>query len=510
MSMYRFVKEGGSSKRLFVQGTLESDDSSSKPLKSSLKKSSPSPVGSPITTSLNLASVPRSLREGLTKHETVYDGNYPGVERTSSYRSGSYREESYNGRIVHDGNQTHFEYDGAVALPLSAGGRGEELQAIHTNKRLSTEVLGSSLESTKISKKDAESGQRRITTRIVRKVTTLTRGEEKASAEDLARREVHRSAEHYRHVEMEGTLPRKVKISDIVVGQEPNVTAREALLSWARRSTAKYPGVRVADFTSSWRDGLAFNALIHRNRPDLIDWRNIRCSTAKYPGVRVADFTSSWRDGLAFNALIHRNRPDLIDWRNIRSRHVRERLETAFHVVEKEYGVTRLLDPEDVDTHEPDEKSLITYISSLYETFPEPPSVHPLFDAESQRRAAAYTEQAAAHRAWLHEKCALMQDRAFPSTLIEMKKLLGESTRFRNEEVPLRQRDKQKLFHLYRELEKYFESVGECDIEPTLRPDALEQGWARLLMAQQERERDLTDEIRRLERLQRLAEKLHR
>ena len=52
--------------------------------------------------------------------------------------------------------------------------------------------------------------------------------------------------------------------------------------------------------------------------------------------------------------------------------------------------------------------------------------------------------------------------------------------------------------------------MGECDIEPTLRPDALEQAWSRLLMAQQERERDLTDEIRRLERLQRLAEKLHR
>ncbi|XP_050552461.1 dystonin isoform X43 [Spodoptera frugiperda] len=469
MSMYRFVKEGGSSKRLFVQGTLESDDS--KPLKSSLKKSSPSPVGSPITTSLNLASVPRSLREGLTRHETVYDGNYPGMERTSSYRSGSYREESYNGRIVHDGNQTHFEYDGgsALAVPTSAGGLGmSELQAIHTNKRMSTEVLGSSLESTKISKKDDVSGQRRITTRIVRKVTTLTRGEEKASAEDVRGGSVHRSAEHYRHVEMESSLPRKVKISDIVIGQEANVTAREALLSWARRSTAKYPGVRVADFTSSWRDGLAFNALIHRNRPDLIDWRNIR------------------------------------------SRQVRERLETAFHVVEKEYGVTRLLDPEDVDTHEPDEKSLITYISSLYETFPEPPAVHPLFDAESQRRAAAYTEQAAQHRAWLHEKCALMQDRAFPSTLIEMKKLLSESTRFRQEEVPLRQREKQKLFHHYRELEKYFESVGECDIEPTLRPDALEQAWSRLLMAQQERERDLTDEIRRLERLQRLAEKLHR
>lgn len=213
MSMYRFVKEG-SSKRLFVQGTLEGEES--KPRKSSLKKSSQSPVGSPITTSLNLASVPRSLREGLTRHETVYDGNYPGMERSSSYRSGSYREESYNGRIVHDGNQTHFEYDGesALAVPTSAGGsRLSELQAIHTNKRMSTEVLGSSLESTKISKKD-DSGQRRITTRIVRKVTTLTRGEEKASAEDVSRggREVHRSAEHYRHVEMEESHPRKVKV----------------------------------------------------------------------------------------------------------------------------------------------------------------------------------------------------------------------------------------------------------------------------------------------------------
>lgn len=95
-----------------------------------------------------------------------------------------------------------------------------------------------------------------------------------------------------------------LQISDIVVGQDDNVTAREALLRWARRSTARYPNVRVNDFTASWRDGLAFSALIHRNRPDLLDWRKARSA-----------------------------RP-------------RERLETAFHVVEKEYGVTRLLDPE--------------------------------------------------------------------------------------------------------------------------------------------------------------------
>lgn len=99
-------------------------------------------------------------------------------------------------------------------------------------------------------------------------------------------------------------------------------------------------------------------------------------------------------------------RPDLVDWTKIRKRAVRERLETAFFLAEREFGVTRLLDVEgeclsvvsstdvcvvkefiviylsvsDVDTNEPDEKSLITYISSMYETFPEPPQQHPLHD----------------------------------------------------------------------------------------------------------------------------------
>ena len=93
------------------------------------------------------------------------------------------------------------------------------------------------------------------------------------------------------------------QISDIVVGQE-DVSAKEALLRWARKTTDRYPGVKVSDFTSSWRDGLAFNAIIHRNRPDLVEWKKLD------------------------------------------RRQVRERIDLAFHVMEKEYGVTRLLDPE--------------------------------------------------------------------------------------------------------------------------------------------------------------------
>ncbi|KAA0191403.1 hypothetical protein HAZT_HAZT007388 [Hyalella azteca] len=95
-----------------------------------------------------------------------------------------------------------------------------------------------------------------------------------------------------------------VQISDIMVGQKENVTAKEALLRWARRTTHKYPGVNINNFTTSWRDGLAMVAIIHRNRPDLVDWRALR------------------------------------------NRSPRERLEVAFSVMDKEYAVTRLLDPE--------------------------------------------------------------------------------------------------------------------------------------------------------------------
>ncbi|XP_065166740.1 dystonin isoform X8 [Atheta coriaria] len=258
------------------------------------------------------------------------------------------------------------------------------------------------------------------------------------------------------------------QISDIVVGNEQNISARDYLLRWAKKTTHKYPGVRVNDFTKSWQDGLAFTAIIHRNRPDLIDWRQAR------------------------------------------QQHARQRMETAFYLAEKEYGVTRLLDPEDVDTHEPDEKSLITYISSLHEVFPEPPAIHPLYDAMAQQKAQEYRELASSLHLWMREKTSLMQDRSYPNNLIEMKKLATELSRFRSEELPPRQRNKHHLNQLFRELDKYFKTIGEIDIEPELQIDTIERNWTRLMVAYQERERFVNDEIKRLDRLQRLAEKVHR
>ena len=66
----------------------------------------------------------------------------------------------------------------------------------------------------------------------------------------------------------------------------------------------------------------------------------------KIEGLDVRDFTSSWRDGLAFNALIHSIRPDLVDLRRIERMNPRERLEAAFKIAEDHLGVPSLIDAE--------------------------------------------------------------------------------------------------------------------------------------------------------------------
>lgn len=57
------------------------------------------------------------------------------------------------------------------------------------------------------------------------------------------------------------------QISDIhVTGESEDMTAKERLLFWSKQITDGYVGVRCDNFTTSWRDGRLFNAIIHRYR----------------------------------------------------------------------------------------------------------------------------------------------------------------------------------------------------------------------------------------------------
>jgi len=68
--------------------------------------------------------------------------------------------------------------------------------------------------------------------------------------------------------------------------------------------------------------------------------------TAGYRNVNVRNFTTSWRDGLAFNALIHKHRPDLIDYDNMQKSNALFNLKNSFDVAEQQLGLAKLLDPE--------------------------------------------------------------------------------------------------------------------------------------------------------------------
>ena len=91
--------------------------------------------------------------------------------------------------------------------------------------------------------------------------------------------------------------------------------------------------------------------------------------TAGYNNVNIRNFTTSWKDGLAFNAIIHKHRPELIQYERLSKSNAMHNLNNSFNVAEKELGLVKLLDVEDVNVDLPDEKSIITYVVTYYHYF---------------------------------------------------------------------------------------------------------------------------------------------
>lgn len=180
--------------------------------------------GPPITTNIDDQN---AIYQHQFKHEKTIQAvitDYPGVAPSTAVPQ---ERISYDRSLVlrNSFRNSNSQAPQDVGSQLTSGAVGgqhhevhESYQQVTRNKRISTEVLGSSVESTKTSQR-GPSGHRRITTHIVRKVTTLSRAEEQQlPPEDLLppAKMLRSSDLEYRH-----TLPK----SSILPAIEPAYTS---------------------------------------------------------------------------------------------------------------------------------------------------------------------------------------------------------------------------------------------------------------------------------------------
>ncbi|XP_071597786.1 dystonin isoform X27 [Heliangelus exortis] len=258
------------------------------------------------------------------------------------------------------------------------------------------------------------------------------------------------------------------QISDIhVTGESEDMSAKERLLLWSQQTTEGYAGIRCENFTTCWRDGRLFNAIIHKYRPDLIDMNTVAVQS------------------------------------NLAN------LEHAFFVAEK-LGVARLLDPEDVDVSSPDEKSVITYVSSLYDAFPKVPEGGEGISANDvEVKWVEYQNMVNYLTQWIRHHVTIMSDRTFPNSPVELKALYNQYLQFKESEIPPKETDKSKIKRLYKLLEVWIE-FGRIKLPQGYHPNDIEKEWGKLIIAMLEREKTLRPEVERLEMLQQIANRLQR
>ncbi|MCP9264820.1 Spectrin beta chain [Dirofilaria immitis] len=264
------------------------------------------------------------------------------------------------------------------------------------------------------------------------------------------------------------TIILRFQIQDITFEDADNQetrSAKEALLLWCQMKTAGYPNVNVRNFSTSWRDGLAFNALIHKHRPDLIEYEKLQKSNALY------------------------------------------NLSNAFETAEQQLGLIKFLDPEDVNIDVPDEKSIITYVVTYYHYFNKMKQetiqgkrigkvVNEL--VENEKLINNYERLSSDLLEWIRQTIELLNDRHFVNSLNGVQKQLAEFNSYRTQEKPPKYDS-----YACQQSEAIFTEDGKLIAD-------INRAWENLERAEHERELALKEEIIRQEKLEQLAARFDR
>uniref|UniRef100_A0A8C9MSG7 F-actin monooxygenase n=1 Tax=Serinus canaria TaxID=9135 RepID=A0A8C9MSG7_SERCA len=125
--------------------------------------------------------------------------------------------------------------------------------------------------------------------------------------------------------------------------------------------------LEIENFVNSRTPKLTRNESVARSSK-LLSW--CQRQTDGYAGVNVTDLTMSWKSGLALCAIIHRYRPDLIDFDSLDEHDVEKNNQLAFDIAEKEFGISPIMTGKEMaSVGEPDKLSMVMYLTQFYEMF---------------------------------------------------------------------------------------------------------------------------------------------
>lgn len=172
-------------------------------------------------------------------------------------------------------------------------------------------------------------------------------------------------------------------------------------------------------------------------------------SLADYPTVSVKNFSSSWSDGMAFCALIHRFYPSHIDFNQLSPANAAANVKLAFDVARDKFRIPQLLEVTDVAGRaKPDEKSIMTYVSLLFKEFASGvqkkkavTTISKAVNIAQRHRelAAEYAQNASGLLEWQVQQVERLQTLSQPKRIPDIKAALASHLEYKKNEKPPRE-----------------------------------------------------------------------